>query len=518
MTLRDHTPRTTAFILSALACALSVLPAQAQTPPPPPTLTDARLAVRAAVTGLQTPTTMAFLGPDDMFVLEKATGRVQRVRGGAVTSTVLDLAVNAASERGLLGIALHPRFPRSPWVYLFWSCVAPVPTDPFIPSQRTCTESEMLGADSTAILATPLLGNRVDRFVWNGSTLTFDRNIVQLRSFQNDGGPEPPDQGDLGQPARGNHNGGVIRFGPDGKLYIQVGDTGRRGWMQNLVCGPTADCPGRVMRDDQFGGPAPDDAHLTGVILRLNDDGSTPASNPFYFIGRLLPGHVGDNIQKLYAYGLRNGFGMAFDPVSGDLWEQENGDDSFSELNRVTGGFNSGWIQVMGPLARLPEYREIENSPTFFGLQQLRWPPPNIAETSQAAFRRLFRLPGSRYSSPEMAWKFEVAPGGIGFVKGRGLGSEFQNDLFMGGAVPVLQGGHLFRFNLTRDRKAIAVSDARLDDRVADNAFKYDITESESLLIGSGFGAVTDIQTGPNGNLFLVSLTHGTVYEIHRQP
>jgi glucose/arabinose dehydrogenase len=207
---------------------------------------------------------------------------------------------------------------------------------------------------------------------------------------------------------------------------------------------------------------------------------------------------------------------MAFDPVSGTLWEQENGDDSFSELNRVPAGFNSGWIQVMGPLRRLPEYREIENSPQFLGLQQLRWPPSNIAPTPEQAARRLLRLPGSRFDDPRFAWKFEVAPGGIGFVRGRGLGPEFQNDLFMGGATPNLLGGHLFRFNLTRDRRAIAVSDPRLQDRVADNEFKYDLTESESLLIGSGFGAVTDIQTGPNGHLFLVSLTHGTVYEIHR--
>jgi glucose/arabinose dehydrogenase len=516
MSLRDHTPRIAALTLSGLAWALCV---QAQTPPPLPILTDTRLAVRAAATGFQAPTTMAFIGRDDMLVLEKATGRVQRVQGGAIVSTVLDLAVNAASERGLLGIAVHPRFPQRPWVYLFWSCVAPAPTDPFTPSQRTCSNSSMLGADSTDVLATPLLGNRVDRFVWNGSTLRFDRNLIALRSFQNDGGPEPPNQGDLGQPPRGNHNGGVIRFGPDGKLYIQVGDTGRRGWMQNLACGPVAGCPGgRVMPDDQFGGPAPDDAHLTGVILRLNDDGTTPRSNPFFQVGRLVPRRVGANIQKVFAYGLRNGFGMAFDPVSGNLWEQENGDDSFSELNRVPAGFNSGWIQVMGPIQRLSEYREIENSPQFFGLQQLRWPPPNIAATESLALRRLFRLPGSQFSSPEMAWKFEVAPGAIGFVRGRGLGAEFQNDLFMGGATPALFGGHLFRFELTRDRRAIDVSDPRLRDRVADNAFKYDVTESETLLIGTGFGAVTDIQTGPNGNLFLVSLTHGTVYEIHRQP
>ena len=92
----------------------------------------------------------------------------------------------------------------------------------------------------------------------------------------------------------------------------------------------------------QFGGPEPDDAHLTGVILRLNDDGSTPTDNPFFAVGESEGGEVGENIQKVFAYGLRNGFGMAFDPISGDLWEQENGDDTFSELNRVEAGFELG--------------------------------------------------------------------------------------------------------------------------------------------------------------------------------
>ena len=103
---------------------------------------------------------------------------------------------------------------------------------------------------------------------------------------------------------------------------------------------------------------------------------------------------------------------MAFDPVSGDLWEQENGDDSFSELNRVEAGMNSGWVQIMGPPgARIGQYKEIETSPAFFGLQQIRWPPTNIADSPHEGLERLFMLPGAHYSRPEMAWKFEVAPG-----------------------------------------------------------------------------------------------------------
>src|SRR5262249_12819653 len=153
-------------------------------------------------------------------------------------------------------------------------------------------------------------------FVWDGAELHLDRNLIRLRSYQND----------AGQPPRGVHNSGVIRFGPDRRLYILMGDNGRRGLLQNLPCGPAPTCPGTIVPDDDFGGPEPDDAHLTGVILRLNDDGSTPADNPFYAAGAALGGEVGANIQKVFAYGLRNSFGMAFSPRSGQLWLQINGD------------------------------------------------------------------------------------------------------------------------------------------------------------------------------------------------
>src|SRR5262249_35029681 len=161
------------------------------------------------------------------------------------------------------------------------------------------------------------------RFIWNGDaanpSLTFDMNLIQLHALQED----------ANQPPRGNHNGGKILFGPDGKLYIYFGDNGRRGWMQNITegFGPQS-CvpfkPGGVPCDDQFGGPEPDDAHLSGVILRLNDDGSTPKDNPFFNVQAsdlpedLQPGatpKVIANIHKVFAYGIRNGFGLAFDRV-----------------------------------------------------------------------------------------------------------------------------------------------------------------------------------------------------------
>jgi glucose/arabinose dehydrogenase len=433
-----------------------------------------------------------------------------------VSATVLDLAVNFASERGLLGIALHPRFPQRPWVYLYWTCrTAAAPADPFRPDSRTCDESAMLGADTNEILQVPLLGNRVDRFVWNGSTLTFDRNIISLRAFQNDAAPEPPGQNDAGQNALGNHDGGVIRFGPDGKLYIVIGDTGRRGWLQNLAQGPTP-----PTNDDQFGGPEPDDAHLTGVVLRLNDDGSTPRDNPFWRAAERFQDReqVAANLRKVFAYGIRNSFGMAFDPLAGRLWMQVNGDDTFDEIQRVDEGLNSGWIQTIGPISRVAEFKSIEATRPPSQLQQLRWPPTNLADTPEGAASRLVMLPGARYRDPQFSWRYAVAPAGIGFVGGLGLGREYFGDLLVGAATSALEGGYLFRFDLTRNRRDLRLEGPQLADRVADNNDKGDITESETLLAGRNFGVSTDIQTGPNGNLFVVSLTRGEVLEIFRTP
>jgi len=465
------------------------------------TLVDPDLTVTTVAGGLSQPIAMAFIGADDILVTEKATGRVQRVTGGVVTGTVLDLAVNSNSERGLLGIALHPDFPAAPYVYLF------------------NTESTT-GADSTNVAEVPLLGNRVDRFAWNGSTLAFDRNIIRLRSFQNDRNRQTDP---TFQVLRGNHNGGVLRFGPDGKLYIIIGDNGRRGWTQNNTDGPVP--------DDDFGGPMPDNAHLTGVILRLNDDGSTPRDNPFHQsgeqagrrIGGTLGAEVGLNLQRIFAYGVRNSFGMTFDPVKGDLWTTENGGRSFDEVNRVERGWNGGWVQFMGPRSRIADYKAIEvaagiglNGPG--GLQQLRFPAERIADTPEDARARLFHMPASHPRDPEFSWKYVVPPAGLGFVRGAGLGGQYDGDLIVGSAVArAANPGHLYRFRLNGGRTRLMFDDERLKDRVADNLAGDDFaTEGEEILFGTNFGIVTDIQTGPDGALYLVSPSGGNIRKITR--
>jgi hypothetical protein len=241
------------------------------------------------------------------------------------------------------------------------------------------------GADTDALAETPLLGNRVDRFVWNGSTLTFDRNIIRLRAFQND---------------------------------------------KNMVTNP-----------------------------------SNPQENP----------------QAL-----------------------------------MRGDHNGGWVQIMGPAARIGDYKAIEVGvgigPTGpVGLQQLRWPATNIADSPAEALSRLFALPGSHYSDPEFSWKHVVPPGGIGFVNSSQLGPQYEGNLIVGSAVSrPTNPGHLYRFQLTGDRKQLDFDDPLLEDKVADNTGRDDfVTEGSEILFGRNFGIVTDIQTGPDGQLYLVSLSRG---------
>jgi glucose/arabinose dehydrogenase len=494
-------------VIAAAACgtvlsALS-LPSLADVP----AMLDPNLQVAPLLeTGLNQPIGIVFLGSvNDYLVLEKASGQIKRVIGGVLQpATVLDLAVNSNSERGLLSMALHPNFPGTPYAYIRW------------------TESST-GADSGAVADVPLLGNRLDRFIWNGVSLVLDRNLVMLRSRQNDNVAVPGHPGSSNAGENANHNGGVVRFGPDGKLYLFMGDQGRRGWMQNLPNGPFLTAP---QVDDTFGGPAPDDAHLSGVILRLNEDGTTPADNPFFAAGAAMGGEVGANVQKVYSYGHRNGFGMAFDPLSGALWETENADDAYAELNRVVPGMNGGWVQLAGPASRIADWKLIETTQFGSALQQVRYPPTRAAYGAAAALSRLFMLPGAVYKDPEFSWRYEIGPSGAAFVLGSALGAEYDGTLWIGSARSFDQvggnGGSLYRVRLTADRLSVDVSaDPRLADRVADNLFraqKFEGTESETLRIGTGFGTTTDIVQGPDGGLYVVSLTQNAIYRITRAP
>jgi len=481
-----------------------------------PSLLDPSLQVNSVIeTGLTRPIAIAFLGPNDFLVAEKASGRIKRVVNGAVAATTLDLPVNFGADRGLLSMTLSPNFAVDRAVYLFW------------------TESN-IGVDSQVLTNVNMLGHRVDRFTWDATSqqLVFAQTLLRLRAFQ-------ADSNSVAVPYRGDHNGGPLRFGPDGKLYVYAGDGGRRSALQNLPKGPFLPPAG----DDQFGGPAPDNNHFTGAILRLNGDGSTPTDNPFFAVGAGIGGEAGANIARIFSYGHRNSAGLAFDPYSGELWNSEHGDDSFDEINKIVAGGNYGWIQTMGPLSRVSQFRRIEQNlyaapATIGSLQQNRYLPDRIVLEPERALLRMYMLPGAVYQDPELSWRYCVPPGGLGFVEGEGLGPDYDGSLWSGagtlttikrGLTGEFSNGFLMCLRLTTDREHLDLSgDARLADRVADNGtfppkpgtnpategFKHDGRESETMLIGQNFGIITDIQTGPDGGLYLVSITANAVYRI----
>ena len=374
-----------------------------------PTLRDPSLSVVEVAAGLSAPTTMAFIGAQDILVLQKGDGRVRRVIAGALQpSAVLDVAVDSDSERGLLGIAVHPNFSAEPFVYLYF------------------TESMTSGDSSGAAAA-----NRVYRYTWDRGMLTAPLLILDLPVH-----PGP------------NHDGGVILFGPDGKLYVVIGDLNRNGQLQNFTAGP-----------------APDD---TSVIFRINDDGSVPNDNPFF--------SQGGNLARYYAYGIRNSFGLAFDPVTGALWMTENGPGAFDEINLVAPGFNSGWETLMGPDAR------------------------NSSNATD-----LVSLIGSHYADPKFSWLNTVGPTAIAFLDSVNLGAQYEDDAFVGD----INNGNLYRFKPNGARNGFVFSGAGLADLVADNN-----TELDETIIGMGFAGITDLKVGPDGRLYVVSFGDGKIYAI----
>ena len=340
-----------------------------------PTILDPNLTVSLVADTLDIPSSMAFIGVDDILVLQKNDGKVRRVLNGALLANpVLDVDVDPRSFGGLLGIAIHPNFQTNKYVYLFYT--------------------EGSGGNDTLGSA---VANRIYRYTWDSAsgTLTAPLLIMSLPFSA----------------TSGNYSG-VMAFGPDGKLYVTVGDQGLSGQLQN-----------------NSGGAAPND---TSVILRLNDDGTAPKNNPFYSQGGV--------VAKYFAYGIRNSFGMAFDPVSGKLWNTENGPANWDEINLVAPGFNSGWNKIQGPMSR-----DLEGE--------------NEAD--------LFSLTRSRYSDPEFSWFESVGLTGMAFVDSLELGPEYENNLFIGDYVF----GNLSRFELNKRRDGIdftLLEDLR--DKVADNA------------------------------------------------
>ena len=253
-----------------------------------------------------------------------------------------------------------------------------------------------------------------------------------------------------GTPAT-NHQGGKLAVSNDGYLYSVTGELQRDGKDQNIVNGPNPD--------------------FSGAILKINpNDGSPAPNNPFQ----------GDNpddpLNWYQAYGIRNSFGLGVDPVTGTLWDTENGAQSYDEINLVSPGFNSGWKLAMGPIS-----------------------DSGITENDLVSF------PNSSYKDPILSFIDSFGITDIEFLNSDKLGAEYSNNAFVGD----IGYGNLYRFELNDDRTDFNLDSPGLADRVVDND-----DELASILFGEGFAGVTDIKTGPDGFLYVLSFDDGTIYRI----
>lgn len=380
-------------------------------------INDPNLRAELISSGMSFPTSMAFLDNNNILVLEKE-GAVRLITNGVMQdSPVLQVTTDSKNERGLLGIAISG-------------------------INGNATSSTASGQPSTVFLyyteqGEEELRNRVYKYQWTGQSLV---NPVLLLDL-----PAGPGT---------NHQGGKMVVGPDGYLYVVIGELQREGQLQNIE-----------------NGPPPDDS---GVIFRINtEDGSAAPDNPFQ----------DDATNRYFAYGVRNSFGLAFDPVTGVLWDTENGEDSYDEINIVDPGFNSGWKTVMGPISRA-----------------------GVSEES------LVQIPGSQYYDPIFSWIESFGITDIEFFNSDSLGQKYANNIFAGDITQ----GNLYFFEVNQDRNGLQFnpqSQSGLSDLVADTD-----EEVSSVTLGTGFVGITDIETGPDGLLYV--LTHdretgeGNLYKI----
>ena len=254
-----------------------------------PSVADPHLEVELVVGGLELPTTMAFLGPDDFLVLEKDKGTVERVTNGIISNKpLLDVNVANSVERGMLGVAVSKNASRT-FVFLYYT--------------------EINGKDYDDRKGLQPEGNRIYRYELVGNELV---NPILLLDLPATPGPR--------------HNGGAIEIGPDNNLYVPIGDVDA-SFKKPVIRTMTQNFGDGLVADGRSG------------ILRINQDGK-PAEEGI--LGNSMP------LKLYYAYGIRNSFGLGFDPVTNNLWETENGPVQGDEINLVHPGFNSGWHEIYG--------------------------------------------------------------------------------------------------------------------------------------------------------------------------
>ena len=434
---------------------------------PAPTLDDSDLEVELVTEGLESPTSMAFIGNHgDMLILEKS-GEVNLLTGENMSKlSLLNLTVNDQNERGLLGVAVLNNMSE-----LYTTATAANSDDQIITTGDNRnnnnggvnTSNNNNNTATASPLSTPtfvffylteaskedrsqVLGNRIYRFEWNDTDKSLSNGTLILDL------PVLPGQ---------NHNGGkLVADSENGHIYAVIGDLNRKGMLQNFK-----------------NGSLPDD---TSAILRINPDGSPAQGNPFLSAGRIDARY--SNLSKYYAYGIRNSFGLTIDPVTGVLWDTENGPEGFDEINIVRPGFNSGWAIVMGP---------IEGS--------------NVtSENDLVNF-----LGSSSYADPVFSWGTAVGVTDIEFYNSDKIGNDYTNNIFVGDA----NNGHLYFFEVNEDRSGLQFEQSRLGDSlVASND-----RQMAAVTFGTGFpSSITDVETGPDGYLYVLTFhpTMGTISRI----
>jgi aldose sugar dehydrogenase len=383
-----------------------------------PIINVPNLKAEVVFQGLHNPTSMAFLGPNDILVLEKDQGTVQRIaNGNMLAQPILSANVATEGERGMLGIAItkHMAANGNTFVFLYY------------------TENNGSGSP---------LGNRVYRYELVDNKLINPKLILNL----------PATPGPF-------HDGGKVLIGPDKNVYAVIGDLlYHRTQAQNVATGGLPD--------------------LTSGIIRVTQEGKAVPNSP---IGNTYP------LNLYYAYGIRNSFGMDFDPLTGKLWDTENGPNYADEINLVEPGFNSGWAQVQGiwtPKGAI----ENENA------GPLNLHPSNLVDFGGKG----------KYKVPEFIWFQTVAPTALKFLNSSKLGKQYQNDLFVGD----YNNGNLYHFKLSQNRTALVLS-GTLANKIA-----YTPQDSQPVIFGSGFdGGITDLQVGPDGYLCVLTFA-GAIYKI----
>lgn len=439
---------------------------------------DQDLKIELVATGLNSPTSMAFVGPDDILVLEKA-GKVQRIIANeSMGKTILDITptVDSRKERGLLGIAIshdrigkssdefdeNDRSENSSDVFLFF-------TEKTNSSQlQNSCQSNICNSNDSAV-------SSVYKYNFKNNHLV-DRTLIMKIPFERD------------DPAF-EHIGGAITMGPDGNIYIPRGD-GRPCYNYEhckiSINGGALDSQTANSKNGSV-------AIGNGGILFLPKNGDATQNR----------GPLGDQypLNLYYAYGIRNSFGIDFDPVTGKLWDTENGPFYGDEINLVDPGFNSGWTKIQG-VWPISNYSELiidapEGSP--------RGHPPQSNEFGNWQ-ESMFDFDGNgKYSQPEFTWNKTVGVTSIKFYNSNKLGKEYENDVFV---ATFNQGGWIFHFDLDKDRRNLDLK-RDLKDRVADNP-----DELQDVLFARGFGSITDLEVGPDGYLYVLSIGKGAIYKI----